>query len=65
MTTANIVFGLLDIERYSEDDLYRIFGIDLSTILSILAQFEKSNGPSIQVNWTHILHASLICPGTL
>jgi hypothetical protein len=26
MTTANIVFGLVDIDQYSEDDLCRIFG---------------------------------------
>ncbi|KUL82072.1 hypothetical protein ZTR_09121 [Talaromyces verruculosus] len=26
MTTANIVFGLLGIEKYSEHDLYRMFG---------------------------------------
>lgn len=26
MTTANIIFNLLDIEKYSQDDLYRMFG---------------------------------------
>ena len=26
MTTANILFGLLDIDRYTESDIYRLFG---------------------------------------